>query len=329
MLVGRETSDDAAVWQLGDGSRLVSTADFFAPIVDDARTWGQIAAANSASDVYAMGGTPLFALNLAAWPREVLPLDLLAEVLAGGADAAAAGNWVVAGGHTIDGPEPVYGMSMTGIISDASARVLTNAGGRAGQALVLSKPIGTGLLATAIKRSEPEAIAAGGPLHAAYTAGVAEMCRLNADAAEAARHAGATAATDITGFGLLGHLAEMTAAAGVGANIDASAVPLLRGVADLATRGFAPGGTQRNLEYLAERLTGADETTRLVLGDPQTSGGLLFSCGSEAAEKATRRLCDSGHQAAVIGELTDDRSGTITVGGHVGAGGSPDQAVDG
>ncbi len=317
------------MWRLNDGTRLVSTADFFAPIVDDARTWGQIAAANSASDVYAMGGTPLFALNLAAWPREVLPLDLLAEVLAGGADAAATGNWVVAGGHTIDGPEPVYGMSMTGIISDPSAEVLTNAGGRAGQALVLTKPIGTGLLATAIKRSGPEAIAPGGPLHAAYTAGVAEMCRLNADAADAARHAGATAATDITGFGLLGHLAEITLASDVGANIDAAAVPLLPGAADLATEGFAPGGTLRNLEHLAERLTGADETTRLVLGDPQTSGGLLFSCAFEAAEQAARKLRDSGHHAAVIGELTDDPSGTISVGGHVEASGSQDQSVDG
>ena len=317
------------MWQLSDGTRLVSTADFFAPIVDDARTWGQIAAANSASDVYAMGGKPLFALNLAAWPREVLPLELLAEVLAGGADTAAAGNWVVAGGHTIDGPEPVYGMSMTGIIEGPLAGVLTNAGGRAGQALVLTKPIGTGLLATAIKRSGPEATSPGGRLHAVYQAGLAEMCRLNADAADAARDAGATAVTDVTGFGLLGHLAEMTAAASVGANIDASAVPLLRGAAVLATDGFAPGGTQRNLEYLAERLTGADETTRLVLGDPQTSGGLLFSCGSAAAEEATRRLRDSGHHAAVIGELTDDRSGTIAVGGHVGAGSPRDQAVDG
>ena len=285
--------------------------------MDDARTWGRIAAVNSASDVYAMGARPLFALNLAAWPRDVLPLDLLAEVLAGGADAATAGGWIVAGGHTIDGPEPVYGMSLTGIIEDPSVKVLTNADGRAGQALVLTKPIGTGLLATAIKRSGPEATVPGGPLNAAYEAGVAEMCRLNADAADAAREAGATAVTDVTGFGLLGHLAEMTAAAGVGANIDASAVPLLVGAADLAKQGFAAGGTLRNLEYLARRLDGGDELTRNVLADPQTSGGLLFSCHPGRVGATVRALCDSGHNAATIGELSESSDGIIAITGSV------------
>ncbi len=331
LLVGNDTSDDAAVWRLGSGQLLVSSTDFFAPIVDDARTWGRIAAANAASDIYAMGATPLFALNLAAWPREVLPLDLLGEVLAGGADAAAEGGWVVAGGHTIDGPEPLYGMAVTGLstpsgtadaamgASDTPAAagtgLLTNASGQAGQALVLTKPLGTGLLATALKRSDPEAAVRGGALSGAYEAGVAEMCRLNDAAAAAAIRAGATAATDVTGFGLLGHLAELAAASGVGAAVEAGAVPLLPDVIGLATSGFVPGGTGRNLEHLAERLDGGDELTRSVLGDPQTSGGLLFSLDPGRAGEAVRELRDSGHAAAVIGELTGGSVGTIVIAG--------------
>jgi len=316
LLVGNDTSDDAAVWRLSEGQLLVSSTDFFAPIVDDARTWGRIAAANAASDIYAMGASPLFALNLAAWPREVLPLDLLGEVLAGGADAAAEGGWVVAGGHTIDGPEPLYGMAVTGISTPAAGNgLLTNAGGQAGQALVLTKPLGTGLLATALKRSDPEAVARDGALSEAYEAGVAEMCRLNDAAAAAAIRAGATAATDVTGFGLLGHLAELAAASGVGAAVEAGAVPLLPDVIELATGGFVPGGTGRNLEHLAERLDGGDELTRSVLGDPQTSGGLLFSLDPGRAGEAVRELRDSGHAAAVIGELTGGSVGTIVIAG--------------
>ena len=317
-MVGTDTSDDAAVWRLGTGELLVSSADFFAPVVDDARTWGRIAAANAASDIYAMGATPLFALNLAGWPRDVLPLDLLGEVLAGGADAAAEGGWVVAGGHTVDAPEPTYGMSITGIVradtdDGHGAGLLTNAGGKPGQALVLTKPLGTGLLATALKRSEPDAIAAGGTLSAAYEAGVAEMCRLNADAASVALRVGATAATDVTGFGLLGHLAELAAASGVSAAVDASTVPLLPDATLLATDGFVPGGTQRNLDHLAARLDSGDELTRTLLGDPQTSGGLLFTCDHTSADRAVRELRDSGHTAALIGELTADSTTTATI----------------
>ena len=212
LLVGSDTSDDAAVWRRPDGRALVATADFFTPIVDDAFTWGRIAAANAVSDVYAMGGTPLFGLNLVAWPNGELSLDLLGDVMLGGADAAAEGGWVVAGGHTVDGPEPMYGMSMTGEVDPA--HLLTNAGGRAGQVLVLTKPLGTGLLATAVKRSERDAVAAGGALHDVYEAGVREMGRLNDAAAAAARAAGATTATDVTGFGLLGHLHELASASG-------------------------------------------------------------------------------------------------------------------
>lgn len=319
LVVGSETSDDAAVWRLADGRLLVASTDFFAPIVDDARTWGRIAAANAASDIYAMGADPLFALNVAAWPRDELPLDLLGEVLAGGADAASDGGWVVAGGHTIDGPEPLYGMSVTGTCEAGSdgAGLLTNAGGRPGQVLVLTKPIGTGLLATALKRSEPESVAAGGALRATYEAGIAEMCRLNAAAARTATASGATAATDITGFGLLGHLAELALASGVGAVVDANAVPVLDGAIGLATGGFAPGGTQRNLDHLDGRLEGGDSLTRTMLGDPQTSGGLLFCCDRERADGAVRELRDRGHTAAVIGELSDGHAGRITITGAI------------
>lgn len=309
------------MWRLDGGALLVTSTDFFAPIVDDARTWGRIAATNAASDIYAMGASPLFALNVAAWPRDVLPLDLLGEVLAGGADAASDGGWVVAGGHTIDGPEPLYGMSVTGTCRPAAdgTGLLTNAGGRRGQALVLTKPLGTGLLATALKRSEPEAVAQGGALAGTYEAGVAEMCRLNNTAAAAAIKAGATAATDVTGFGLLGHLAELAAASEVSAVVDATAVPTLPDVTRLATGGHVPGGTGRNLDHLAERLDGGDELTRTVLADPQTSGGLLFSCDPGRAEGAVRELRDSGHGAAVIGELVAGSSGTITIAGAITA----------
>ncbi len=334
LVVGTNPGDDAAVWRLADGQLLAASTDFIAPIVDDARVWGRIAAANAASDIYAMGATPLFALNLAAWPREVLPLQLLSEVLAGGADAAADGGWVVAGGHTIDAPEPLYGMAVTGTCRTGergAAGLLTNAGALAGQALMLTKPLGTGLLATALKRSEVDAIEAGGDLHAAYTAGVTEMSRLNAAAANIAAASGATAATDITGFGLLGHLAELVTASGVSAVVDAAAVPLLPDAVRLAEEGSVPGGTQRNLSYVSQRLTGGDDVTRAVLGDPQTSGGLLVCCDPKRAEAAVQELRDSGHHAAIIGELcgtsdgsgaNDGSDGTIAVTGSVSPGAS-------
>ncbi len=313
LLVGSDTSDDAAVWRRPDGRALVATADFFTPIVDDAFTWGRISAANAVSDVYAMGGTPLFGLNLVAWPNDKLPLDLLGDVMAGGADAADEGGWVIAGGHTVDGPEPMYGMSMIGEVDPD--HLLTNAGGRAGQALVLTKPLGTGLLATAVKRSPPAAIADGGQLSELYAIGVAEMSRLNAAAAAAARSAAATTATDVTGFGLLGHLHELAAASGLSAVVETEQVPLLPGVVDLLEQGFVAGGTQRNVQFLEAHLDGGDLDARLLLGDAQTSGGLLFGCDPAAAEDAVAELVASGHQAAIIGSLRDGPAGTISIRG--------------
>lgn len=312
LIVGTETGDDAAVWRLEDGRALISTADFFAPVVDDPHTWGRIAATNAASDVYAMGGTPRFALNLVAWPHGELSLDVLAEVMAGGAAAAAEGGWAVVGGHTVDGPEPMYGQAVTGEAGEES--LLTNARAQPGQSLVLTKPIGTGLLATAAKRSEPEAVHPGGWLEETYAKGVAEMTRLNDEAASAALEAGATAATDITGFGLLGHLQKLAAASGVGAAIRAEAVPVLPRAWELLDQGFAPGGTTRNLDHVRPRVRGSDDPRILtMLADAQTSGGLLFSCSPAAAVDAAARLAASGHSAAVIGELSATDPGTVSV----------------
>ncbi len=312
LIVGTETGDDAAVWRLGEGRALISTADFFAPVVDDPHTWGRIAATNAASDVYAMGGTPRFALNLVAWPHGELPLEVLTEVLSGGAAAAADGGWAVVGGHTVDGPEPMYGQAVTGEANEET--LLTNSRAQPGQSLVLTKPLGTGLLATAVKRSEPEAIQSGGWLAETYAAGVAQMTRLNDEAASTAIKAKATSATDITGFGLLGHLQKLTAASGTGAVIRAEAVPVLPSAWELLDQGFAPGGTARNLDHARPWVRGSDDQRTLtMLADAQTSGGLLFCCSAGAAADAVARLNDTGHTAAVVGEITATDPGAIVV----------------
>ena len=312
LIVGTETGDDAAVWRLGEGRALISTADFFAPVVDDPHLWGRIAATNAASDVYAMGGTPRFALNLVAWPQGRLPLEMLTDVMAGGAAAAEAGGWAVVGGHTVDGPEPMYGQAVTGEADENS--LLTNAGAQPGQSLVLTKPLGTGLLATALKRCEPEAVEPGGWLAETYAAGVAEMTRLNDEAASAAHEAEATAATDITGFGLLGHLQKLAAASGTGAVIRWESVPLLPNAWEVLDQGFAPGGTARNLSHVRPQIKGLDDQRVLtMLADAQTSGGLLFCCSPAAAVDAAARLNATGHTAAVIGEVIATDPGAVVV----------------
>ena len=311
LLVGTGTGDDAAVWQLSEGRALVSTADFFTPIVDDARIWGRIAATNAASDVYAMGGRPLFGLNLVAWPRDELSLDLLGEVMAGGQDAAQAGGWVVAGGHTVDGPEPMYGQALTGEVDPA--HMLTNATARAGDTLILTKPLGTGILATAVKRCEPLDVATGGRFEATYRAGVTEMSRLNDIASRVAVAAGATGGTDITGFGLLGHLHKMAEASNVQARVHVDAVPLLPGIRTLLDEGYIPGGTTRNVEYVNEVVRGGTAEEHILLADAQTSGGLLFGCAPDQVALALAELADSGHDAAAIGELFDGDAGLITL----------------
>ncbi len=305
LLVGTETGDDAAVWRLDDGRALVATTDFFTPLVDDARTWGRIAATNAVSDVYAMGGRPLFALNLVAWPSEVLPTSLLAEVLAGGAEVGAACGFAVVGGHSVDDPEPKYGMAVVGEVHPD--RLLRNSGLRDGDALVLTKPLGTGIVTTAIKRgvAAPEVV----------RAAVDGMLTPNAAASEIAVRAGCTGATDVTGFGLLGHLRRMAEASRVDAVLDVAAVPVLPGVRELARDGVVPGGSRRNLDWVADRLVVSDgvaELDVLVLADAQTSGGLLFGVAADRAASALRELHQAGAPAAVIGRASGG-TGRITL----------------
>jgi len=271
----------------------VVTADFITPIVDDARTWGRVAAVNSVSDVYAMGGWPLFALNLVCWNTAELPLELLAELLAGAAEVAGECGFVTVGGHTVDDPEPKFGLTVVG--EAHPQRLLRNTGLRDGDVLVLTKPLGTGVIATAAKagRADSDAVAVM----------IASMCRTNAEAASAALDAGATGATDVTGFGLLGHLGQMARASAVDVVLDADAVPLLPGVGELAAAGCVPGGTRRNLDWIRQWLdTGAvDDVMVTLLADAQTSGGLVFGAAPTAAAGAVQRLRASGHDCAVIG----------------------------
>ncbi len=231
LLVGSATGDDAGVWRLDADRALVLTTDFFTPIVDDARTWGRIAAVNAVSDVYAMGGTPLIALNLVAWNVDELSMDLLGEVLAGAGDVAVEAGFAIIGGHSVDDPEPKYGLAVVG--EAHPDRLLTNAGLRPGQVLVLTKALGTGIVSTAVKRGVAPADVA--------EAAVASMLRLNADASRAALAAGATGATDVTGFSLLGHLGRMAIESGVDVVLDVAAVPVLDGVRDLAAAGRRAG----------------------------------------------------------------------------------------
>ena len=302
LLVGTETGDDAAVWRLDADRALVATTDFFTPLVDDARTWGRIAAQNAASDVYAMGGRPLFALNLVAWPSSELPTSVLAEVLAGGAEIAAEGGFVVAGGHSVDDPEPKYGLAVVGEVHPE--RVLRNSGLRDGDALVLTKPLGIGITTTGIKLGvAPEELVA---------LAVETMTASNAAASRAAVAAGATGCTDVTGFGLLGHLRKAAAASGVDATVDVAAVPVLPGVRALAESGVLPGGSRRNRDWVQPHLDGGDELDVLLLADAQTSGGLLFGASPERARAAVDELAGAGVAAAVIGEVRAGR-GRITL----------------
>jgi len=297
LLVGAATGDDAAVYRLDDGRALVVTADFITPVVDDARMWGRVAAANAVSDVYAMGGRPLLALNLVGWNSEELSIDLLAEVLLGAQDVASEGGFVIAGGHTVDDPEPKFGLAVVGEADPD--QLLTNTGFRPGDVLVLTKPLGIGVITTAIKAgTAPDDV-----VHGALDC----MTRLNAEAARVALDAGATGATDVTGFGLLGHLGRAVMESGVDAEIDVGAVPLLEGARALAETGSIPGGSRRNLAWVDERLDRGnhDELDVLLLADAQTSGGLVFGASPPAAHEALDRLEETGHTASVIGRVAE------------------------
>ncbi|HVQ94570.1 MAG TPA: selenide, water dikinase SelD [Mycobacteriales bacterium] len=267
LLIGLESGDDAAVLAVAPGLAVVSTADFFTPVVDDAFDWGRIAAANALSDVYAVGGRPVLAVNLLGWPRDRLPMELAAEVLRGGLDVATAAGCHVAGGHSIDDPEPKYGMAVTGLADPQ--RLLRNDAGRAGLPLSLTKPLGIGVLNTWHKRTGERSAAA-----------IDAMTTLNRDASAAALAAGLTCATDVTGFGLLGHLYKLARASGVTAVVHAAAVEYLDGARDAATAGYISGGTRRNLDWVLPHTDFAatvSEVDRLLLADAQTSGGLLIA----------------------------------------------------
>ncbi len=297
LLVGTATGDDAAVWKLSDERALVATADFITPVVDDARAWGRVAAANSVSDVYAMGGTPLFALNLVGWNTDELSTELLGEVLAGGNDVAEEGGFLVVGGHTIDDPEPKYGMSVVGEVHPD--KLLTNAGLKPGQSLIITKPLGVGIVTTAIKndKATPEVAAAA----------IDSMTRLNAEASRVAVTAGATGCTDVTGFGLLGHLGRMAQESSIDATLEVDAMPFLPGAKELADEGMIPGGTRRNLGWIDEWVDAGshDDITKLLFADAQTSGGLIFGVDPGEAAGAVASLNASGHTAAVVGTTAE------------------------
>jgi len=296
LIVGHTGLDDAAVWRISDELAVVQTIDFFTPLVDDPYTFGRIAATNAFSDIYAMGGRPAFALNVVAFPK-ALPMALLGEILRGGADVARAAGAVVAGGHSIDDPEPKYGMAVTGFVHPAE--VWTNGGGREGDVLVLTKPIGTGIVTTAVKRGTPDP--------EVVDAAVASMTTLNAEAAEIVRSARPHAVTDVTGFGLVGHAREVAEGAGLRAEIDLAAVELLPGVRELIAEGQVPGGTRTNLELAgayAEFGAGLGEAGRLLACDAQTSGGLLVALPPERA---------AALPWPAIGRLAAGPAGTVLV----------------
>ncbi len=306
VLVGTETGDDAAVYRVRPDLALVATTDFFTPVVDDAYTFGAIAAANALSDVYAMGGVPLFAINLVAFPIKELPRSVLADILRGGADKVQEAGIDILGGHSIDDHEPKYGLAVTGTVHPD--RIVRNRGGLPGDALILTKPLGTGVITTAIKHevASPRA----------QEAAIAGMLRLNRQAAVAMLAVEVHAATDITGFGLLGHLHYLALASGLAASIDAQAVPLLPDAEMLADAGEVPGGTRANERFLAPKVTFDERVPgprRTVLSDAQTSGGLLIAVPEVAVPGLLAELRAQGEVGVRIGSLEPGQAGAIAV----------------
>jgi selenide,water dikinase len=306
VLVGLETGDDAAVYRLRPDLALVVSTDFFTPVVDDAYTFGAIAAANALSDIYAMGAQPLMAINLVAFPIKELGPSLLADILRGGLDKVREAGIDILGGHSIDDNEPKYGLAVTGTVHPD--RVRRNRGGRPGDRLVLTKPLGTGVITTAIKHqvAPPESAAAA----------IEGMLRLNRDAADAVATVDVHAMTDVTGFGLLGHLHYMARASGVTARVEAAAVPFLPGAEMLADAGEVPGGTRRNERFLAGHVhwpVHVSAARQVLLSDAQTSGGLLVAVPATEVERLLEALEERRVTGTVIGELTEGEAGSILV----------------
>lgn len=306
LLVGPSTVDDAAVYQLTDELALVQTVDVFTPVVDDPYHYGAISAANALSDVYAMGARPLLALNIVGFPRGKLPMWVLDEILRGGGNKATEAGVIIAGGHSIDDPEPKYGLAVTGIVHPRAA--VKNVGARPGDQLVLTKPLGLGIITTGIKQEKTSP--------AVVEEAIQVMERLNRDASSAMIEVGVHAATDVTGFGLLGHLHEMTSGSRVRARIWYSQVPVLEEARALVRQGAVAGGTARNYEYLQPRVSfnGLDEGAQIVLCDAQTSGGLLMAVPPERLETLKTALHQRGvNPVAHIGEITREGDGRIDV----------------
>ncbi len=297
LLVGLGLSDDAAVYKLNSDLAIVQTTDFFAPVVDDPYWFGAIAAANAMSDVYAMGGQVLLALNIAGFPDD-MPLDIIQEVFRGGADKVAEAGAIIAGGHTIQDEEPKYGLSVTGTVHPD--RIITKSRAQAGDQLILTKPLGIGIITTALRNR------AASKTHIEHVVEV--MSTLNKNGSEAMQSVGVHAATDITGYGLLGHGLEMAQNSRVGLRVRADALPILPGAREYARAGHVPGGTSRNEEFVAPHIHNyleLDETTRLILLDPQTSGGLLISVAPERTKALLAALEQRGVTAWQIGEVVE------------------------
>ena len=307
IIVGYDDKDDAAVMRLSNGRLLVQTVDFFTPIDDDPYTFGQIAAANSLSDIYAMGATPLFALNIIGFPINTLPKSDLSKILQGGIDKAEEAGISIVGGHSIDDPEPKYGLVVTGEVDEDE--MIPNSNAQPGDKLILTKPLGTGIIATAVKRVIAQ--------KTAMVKSAQSMATLNKLAAEVMTEIGVNAATDVTGFGLLGHLSEMCEASCVSANIDYHSLPFLPTVKELAEKGIVPGGTKRNLKFIKDNVKFGEHLTdidKLLLADAQTSGGLLISLPAEKAEKYISKFNElSKIKAAVIGEIVEKSGHTIFI----------------
>ena len=307
LLVGNNTKDDAAVYDLGDGTGAISTTDFFMPIVDDPFEFGRVAATNAISDIYAMGGTPMMAIAILGWPINVLSAEVAQKVIDGGRHACGEAGIHLAGGHSIDSPEPIFGLAVTGRVD--LAQLKQNSTARAGDILFLTKPIGVGILTTAEKQSKLQ------PEHARLA--VESMMKLNTIGAELAKIDGVSAMTDVTGFGLLGHLLEVCQGSELSATIDLKAVPLLDdAVIDYLEQGCVPGGSTRNWESISEHISGTDQQSQTLLCDPQTSGGLLVAVAPDSADAVSDLLKDAGCYHLPIGtltEVTDTSAGSATI----------------
>jgi len=307
LIVGLEKADDAGVYRLSDDLAIIQTVDFFTPIVDDPRAFGQIAAANALSDVYAMGGTPLTAMNIVCFPVKTLDISVLREILRGGLEKMAEAGVALAGGHSVDDVELKYGLSVTGTVHPG--KVITKGGARAGDRLILTKPLGTGIINTAVK----------GKMAGEQTADRAAACMaaLNKVASQLMQEVGVSACTDITGFGLLGHACEMIQDSDTGMRIRLSSVPLLPQTVEFARMGMIPGGTYRNKEFRAAMIQasgGLPDYALDILFDPQTSGGLFIAVSSGRVDRLLSRLHRGGAvEAAVVGEVIADPQGKIVI----------------